>query len=83
MSEQIFISYRRSDASDKARLFRFFVKECGRTAFLDTEINRTEAFPKQLEEKIKACEDFVLIISSDTSNYRGEMTDARTGFLGK
>lgn len=81
MQEQIFISYRRSDASDKARLLRFFIKECGRTAFLDTEIERSEAFPNQLEEKIKNSDDFILVISKETSNYKG--TNEREDWLFK
>lgn len=70
MSERVFISYRRSDAMYQARLMRFFMKEQEVSVFLDTEINRSQSFPEELERKIKSCEDYVLLVSEDACTYR-------------
>lgn len=75
MSEKIFISYRRKDALEKARLMRFFMQECKVSVFLDTEIDRSKDFTDELTRKITNCEDYVLLVSEDACHYRYDHPD--------
>ena len=59
MSEQIFLSYRRKDGSDKARLLKHFLTQCGYTVFMDTEKKDNGPFPEYLRKKVRECSDFI------------------------
>lgn len=63
MSEQIFLSHRRSDAWYIARLLKFYFAECGMTAFVDNQIDRSQRFSNALKDKIRESSDFVLLLT--------------------
>ncbi len=80
--EQIFLSYRRSDGSDKARLLKIFLERCGYSVFMDIEIKRYGDFPAELEEKIRNCLDFIFVLTPDACVYRSG-ADQEEDFLFK
>jgi len=59
---QIFVSYRRSEAST-AHLLRTMLQERGFSVFLDIEELGRGNWRDQLESKIRNCEDFILLVS--------------------
>ncbi len=65
MSEQIFLSHRRSDGWYTARLLKFYMKECGLVAFVDNQIERSAEFDIELKKKIMHCDDFILLLTKD------------------
>ena len=73
MSEDIFISYRRKDASDKARLLKIFLEKCNYTVFMDQDkMSTLRPFPEELNEKIRECKDWIFILSPEVFNFHQE-----------
>lgn len=76
MNEQIFLSYRRSTASDKVRLLKLFLEKCGYTVFMDQDkINRCKPFTEELERKIDECTDFIVVVTPGSLQHNKSETD--------
>lgn len=70
MDEQIFLSYRRSTASDKTRLLKLFLEKCGYTVFMDQDkIDRSKPFTEEIKRKIDECEDFIVVVTEGSLQY--------------
>lgn len=65
MQCQIFISYRRSDGVYPAYLLYSDLIDNRFQAFFDKCSMRSGAFPTQIEEKIRNCNDFIMVITKD------------------
>ena len=73
MAYDIFISYRRSDASKYSKELYKNLTESGYSVSFDVEnLGGRQAFPEKLKERIDECKDFIFIISEDTFNWREE-----------
>lgn len=62
MKYDIFISYRRADSDFPAEIIYKHLIKNGYRVFIDNNI-KSGRFDKQLEDNIKNCKDFLIIIS--------------------
>jgi hypothetical protein len=63
--EHVFISYRREDGAETARLFRIELIKHGFRVFLDVEDLRSEHFDTRILREIEAAPHFLLILTKD------------------
>lgn len=64
---EIFISYRRSDGLQHARIISLVLSEHGyEKVFFDFDSLRTGTFDSQIEVAIRSCKDFIIILSPDS-----------------
>lgn len=61
----IFICYRRSDGSDKARILNSYFKEKGFRTFLDYDSLTGERFDERIEQAIKDSSVFIMVLTPD------------------
>ncbi|MEE0991790.1 MAG: toll/interleukin-1 receptor domain-containing protein [Bacteroidales bacterium] len=61
----IFICYRRSDGSDKARILNSYFKEKGFRTFLDYVSLTGERFDERIEQAIKDSSVFIMVLTPD------------------
>ena len=62
----IFISYRRDNGADTAKHLRDILTERGYRVFFDTDSLRSGDFNRELLDVIKACTDFIIILSPNS-----------------
>lgn len=76
MGDYIFLSYRRADGADKARLLKLFLNKLGYNVFMDQDgIDTTNPFPIELKRKVEQCKDFVLILTEQAKAYKSGAQD--------
>lgn len=75
MAYDIFISYRRSDAEAYARLLYSDLKTAGYSVFYDYKELGGGDYVDNIKEAIRACKDFVVLLSQDSLGNRIENLD--------
>lgn len=66
----VFISYRRSDGLYPAYLLYDNLMDAHYSVFFDKKSMRAGEFPKQIEDAINHCKDFILLVTPDTFSKR-------------